>query len=430
MTTNQYLPFGTAGGANVLSPADYAALAARLAGFSAGVAQSEELNTVWRQASVIAAMIGQFVGDIGGFDALDDGSVANIQTSFERTIQGGKLNFAIAGGSANSITANLTPAPATYSAPFGIVLLLSATNTGAATLNVNGLGAKSILRAGGTALSPGDLTAGQIIVLVYDGTAFQIPSQKTPPALATTLYVRTDGNDANDGLTNSPSGAFATIQAAANTALTRYNAAGSSVVIQVGDGTYTAGLNLLRSGIVNITLQGNPSTPANCVINTSGDTITASIASRLVISGFRLLSSGGTTMTAFDGSSIRFSNIDFGATLNAHIFSAQNSFIVADGNYSVSGAAAVHALALTNSTISIGGRTITFTGGTQNYNQQFVHANNGTITADGMTFSGAGVVVGPRYLSEVSGLIYTAGAGANYLPGSIAGSTATNGLYI
>ncbi|WYX60397.1 hypothetical protein WJ967_25940 [Achromobacter xylosoxidans] len=40
MAINQILPFGTVPGANVLDPADYQALAARLGGFSAGTAKS------------------------------------------------------------------------------------------------------------------------------------------------------------------------------------------------------------------------------------------------------------------------------------------------------------------------------------------------------------------------------------------------------
>jgi hypothetical protein len=47
-------------------------------------------------------------------------------------------------------------------------------NTGAATLNINGLGAKSIVKNGGTALSAGDLPAGAVAELVYDGTNLQL----------------------------------------------------------------------------------------------------------------------------------------------------------------------------------------------------------------------------------------------------------------
>jgi hypothetical protein len=79
---NQILPFGTVSGANVLAPADYQALAARLGGFSAGTAKSKELNTVWRQASFVAAMIGQYIADKAGQDVLDNGDLAALQAKF------------------------------------------------------------------------------------------------------------------------------------------------------------------------------------------------------------------------------------------------------------------------------------------------------------------------------------------------------------
>ena len=87
MATNDYLPFGTGAGANVLTQADYLALAARLGGFQAGVAKSVELNKVWRQASVIAAMIAQFTSDKTGQNVLDDGDLAALQAKFEAAIK-------------------------------------------------------------------------------------------------------------------------------------------------------------------------------------------------------------------------------------------------------------------------------------------------------------------------------------------------------
>jgi hypothetical protein len=47
-------------------------------------------------------------------------------------------------------------------------------NTGACTINVNGLGAKSLVRPTATALVTGDITAGTLICAVYDGTNFQL----------------------------------------------------------------------------------------------------------------------------------------------------------------------------------------------------------------------------------------------------------------
>ncbi|TQI82572.1 hypothetical protein FHU12_5356 [Serratia marcescens] len=75
MAKNEFLPFGTAANANVLPNTDYQTLPARSAGFSSGVAKSEELNTVWRQGSTMAAVLGQFIADKTGQDVLDDGDV-------------------------------------------------------------------------------------------------------------------------------------------------------------------------------------------------------------------------------------------------------------------------------------------------------------------------------------------------------------------
>lgn len=47
-------------------------------------------------------------------------------------------------------------------------------NTGAATLNVNSLGAVAIKKNGTTALAAGDIGAGTVRLLTYDGTNFQI----------------------------------------------------------------------------------------------------------------------------------------------------------------------------------------------------------------------------------------------------------------
>ncbi|MDC9593494.1 phage tail protein [Xenorhabdus sp. IM139775] len=79
MAKNEFLPFGLADGANVLPNDEYGKLAARTNGFSSGVAKSQELNKVWRQASVIASVVAQFIAETTGRDALDDGNLAALQ---------------------------------------------------------------------------------------------------------------------------------------------------------------------------------------------------------------------------------------------------------------------------------------------------------------------------------------------------------------
>lgn len=73
----------------------------------------------------------------------------------------------------NTITASATPSPGAYHAGQTFRFKAGGTNTTAATLNVNSLGAKSIKRSdGATALSAGDITSGGTYTVTYDGTNF------------------------------------------------------------------------------------------------------------------------------------------------------------------------------------------------------------------------------------------------------------------
>lgn len=89
MATNDFLPFGTGPGANVITQPTYSSLAARGTGFQSGIAQSAQLNKVWRQSGFMSAMLGQFIADnAGGLNAVDDGNIANLEAAFRLAIQG------------------------------------------------------------------------------------------------------------------------------------------------------------------------------------------------------------------------------------------------------------------------------------------------------------------------------------------------------
>jgi hypothetical protein len=106
-----------------------------------------------------------------GIQQVSDLSDAASATS----IQKGALVYSPAGGSANALTVTLAPAPSAYTEGMIVTLKTSnAANTGAVTLNVNGLGVKSVTKSGTSALAAGDLSANQVVSLVYDGTQFQL----------------------------------------------------------------------------------------------------------------------------------------------------------------------------------------------------------------------------------------------------------------
>lgn len=93
-------------------------------------------------------------------------------------------------GSANAYV--ITPAPAITAYTAGQVFSFKATNanTTTSTLNVNGLGVKTIKKgAGSTDLASGDIAAGMIVQVEYDGTNFVMLN---PVANAPTVTLTTD----------------------------------------------------------------------------------------------------------------------------------------------------------------------------------------------------------------------------------------------
>lgn len=91
----------------------------------------------------------------------------------------------------NTYSGTMTPALSAYAAGNTFTFLVPNTNTTSCTLNIDGLGAKSITRDGTTALVAGDLVANSEVVVVYDGTQFQVlnSNSKTNFNLSGTLTV-------------------------------------------------------------------------------------------------------------------------------------------------------------------------------------------------------------------------------------------------
>ena len=87
----------------------------------------------------------------------------------------------------NTYTATVVPALTAYVTNQTFPLLFTNANTGASTLNLNGLGAKAIQRNGSLALNSGDILAGQTFWVMYDGTDFQLMGRVStnwqPPAV-------------------------------------------------------------------------------------------------------------------------------------------------------------------------------------------------------------------------------------------------------
>jgi hypothetical protein len=165
--TNDFLVFAGAGGANVVSQATYAALAALGPGFSSGEAFSNQCNKVWRQGSEAAYVLGQLSADVTGNNSSDDGTGAsllqNVMASFLLA------DFHADSGAANTYQVNFSPAISSTIIDGTLVRFRPAhTNTAASTLSVNGSTAQPIVGGNLAAVGPGAITANTSVVVEWN----------------------------------------------------------------------------------------------------------------------------------------------------------------------------------------------------------------------------------------------------------------------
>ncbi|BFT94947.1 hypothetical protein MNSC_09550 [Minisyncoccus archaeophilus] len=85
--------------------------------------------------------------------------------------------YALATGSADAYAITVSPAPTSLEAGDVFQFIANFTNVGATTINVNGLGVKSIKKNYNEALGPGDILSGQVATIMYDGANFQLISR-------------------------------------------------------------------------------------------------------------------------------------------------------------------------------------------------------------------------------------------------------------
>lgn len=88
--------------------------------------------------------------------------------------QDGTPIYAADTGATNALMIFLNPAPSAYVAGLTVRVKVANTNTGAATLNVNALGAVSIVNPDGAPVGAGQLVAGAIVEATYDGIFFKL----------------------------------------------------------------------------------------------------------------------------------------------------------------------------------------------------------------------------------------------------------------
>lgn len=244
-----------------------------------------------------------------------------------------------------------------------------------------------------------------------------------------TLYVRTDGSDSNTGLANTPGGAFLTLQKAIDT-VAAIDLGSYAVTIQMGSGTYAAGVNLKSYvGAGPVTILGDATTPSNVLISSSGPCIAADgIIGSWGISGLKLVSSASHGIVAVNGSVLQISGaVEFGACGAYHVaLTTGSKLTIASVNYSITGGALGHWYVITGAQIVASSCTVTVTG-TPTFSTFAEFSNLSGLSSGALAFSGS--ATGVRYGVTLNAVLNTGGGGANFFPGNSAGTAATGGQY-
>ena len=174
---------------------------------------------------------------------LGNGSAATDSATLGQ-VQGGVVSLINSISGTDTITGSLSPALTAYAAGQMFYFVAAGANTGAVTLNINSLGAKSVTRDGSTALVAGDIASGEVVIVVYDGTRFQTIG---PNTFNGTLPVANGGT----GQTSYTNGQLLIGNTTGNTLTKATLTAGTGVTITNGAGSITiAGLTGITSSTV------------------------------------------------------------------------------------------------------------------------------------------------------------------------------------
>lgn len=239
-----------------------------------------------------------------------------------------------------------------------------------------------------------------------------------------TYHVATSGSDGNDGLT---AGApFATIQKAIDEAH-GLDCAYYDITIEIADGGY-AGASVLRPliGGGTLTIKGNETAPGSVVLSSG---LSFRNGAQVRVTGLRITVATDLihALSVGAGVHLRLGKVDFGAVgANAdHIFCDSPCHIVLEDNYTITGGARRH-MNIGRGHLSGAGRTFTLTGSPA-FTQFIGASSGGTVALSNPTI--VGTATGGRYIAETNGVINTFGKAATFLPGSIAGTNPTGGIY-
>ena len=150
----------------------------------------------------------------------------------------------------DTLTGSVTPALTAYAAGNLFSFVVANTNTGAVTINIDGVGSKSITRTGSTALVAGDMVAGEVVLIEYDGTRFQLLNPNSYTNLVVSGTLNYGGVTLTNAVTGTGKMVLDTSPTVNNPTVTNY----VESVVTIGTVTTTNTLSLTNGTVQTATL--------------------------------------------------------------------------------------------------------------------------------------------------------------------------------
>ena len=229
-------------------------------------------------------------------------------------------------------------------------------------------------------------------------------------------YVRTDGNDSNSGLSNTSTGAFLTLQRAWDIVSKTLDLGGWTATIQIGDGTYTAGVLATSDSVGGeIIFLGNAGTPTNVLVSVaSGNCFNFNCRTSVTLQSLKVAAAAGYGVIGQYGSRITVgTGMDFGVCSVAHLRATFGARIFSSSNYTISGGSQYHITAYLAALVELSGGTITLTG-TPAFSGAFIYIASDATASVSSTFSGS--ATGYRYITATGGQLFPSSTSDTYFP--------------
>lgn len=241
-----------------------------------------------------------------------DDHIRNLKTALKNSLpgfDGAVIAAGTNGGVADAYTLTPNNELRAYSPRMLCVFTPTASNTGAATLDISGLGARPIRAVDGSVLAAGDLAVGRTMLAVYDGAQFRLVSitQRFIEQLVisgTVPGVNVTSNAGKFFTTDGTTGQWAAVNVTPTPGSATFNKGNSGTSAQIVNYAEGEGQTITGTGLFNLSVAGFPAGRI------------AGILIRVINGGVSGMTSTGIQWLKFDGTK----TTDFtqsGITLNA-----------------------------------------------------------------------------------------------------------------